>query len=223
MSVQENRAAIAVYQQQHFVPGEDYTTSPSALIDRTKAKLDTNYGTRVKRYEHDQQSLIFANALQSVNGTFEFTKEHREIGYTTIFEAMAAELHEVGANMKTRIKNGEEFENTYRQGCSSLNAKLMEEWNTCVIYAIPRNVDDKSIAIITIDPDLVVNDKHQTAKQVFAMREAKRTRGQMEASAKKLTRSSGSEVALNLLSSIIFDINAMVALPAGSRVAELTE
>jgi hypothetical protein len=129
----------------------------------------------------------------------------------------------VGANVVTRVKNSEEFEGHYRQGCSALNAKLMEEWGNCVIYSIPRRVDDKQIAVITIDPDLVVNDLGQTARQVFALREEKRTRGQMQASAKKLTRSAGSDAALNVLSHIITDIRSMVSLPSGSRVAELAE
>lgn len=221
MSHKDGKAAIALYQQQYLVPGEDYSNSPTALIGRTQSKLETNYGERIKRKERDQQSLIFANALMSSGGTFEFSDDLKRFGYRTIFQAMAGELHEVGANAVTRVKNSEEFEGHYSQGCSALNAKLMEEWGNCVIYAIPRQVNDKQIAIITIDPDLVVNHLGQTAKQVFALREEKRTRGQMQASAKKLTRSSGGDVALGVLTHIIMDIRSMVALPEGSRAAEL--
>jgi hypothetical protein len=78
MSTQDAKAAIAIYQQQQFVPGEDYSTSPASLVSRTQAKLETNYGERVKREERDQQSLIFANALMSAGGTFDFSNSLRE-------------------------------------------------------------------------------------------------------------------------------------------------
>jgi hypothetical protein len=190
-------------------------------IRLTTERLETNYGDRVKREERDQQALIFAKALMSVGGTFEFTDAHKQIGYSTVFEAMAADLHEQGANVKTRVKNGEDYEHVYRRGCAALNAKLMEDWNSAVIYTLPRTVNDKQIQVITIDGNMVINSAGETASQVHAMREEKRASGQMSASAKKLTRSVGQEKALSTLSGIVASISNMVQLPQGKREEEM--
>jgi hypothetical protein len=197
-----------------------------SMVVLTAKKLESSYGERKKREdrEHkDQQALIFARALISVGGTFEFTDDHKKIGYSTIFEAMAADLHEVGANMKKKIQNGEEFEHVYRNGCSALNSKLIQEWDSFIVYSIPRNVDDKSIQVITMNGDMVVNAKGQTAMEINSEREKKRTSGQMMSSAKKLTRSVGQEKALAALSGIVSKVEQMVNLPRGSRMGELEQ
>ena len=216
MTSQDVSAAITLLHEQ-------YESGAKRNLQLTADRLDTNYGKRIKRDMRDQQSLIFAKALMSVGGTFEFSNEHKKIGYSTIFEAMAAELHEQGANMKTQIQNGEEFEALYRQGCHALNAKLMEEWNDGVVYALPRTENDKAIQVITIDGEFVINSAGETAKQVHEKREKKRATGQMSASAKKLARSVGADKALRTLSEIVCHIEGMVYLPEGSRQPELCE
>lgn len=198
----------------------------STMLHLTADKMKTNYGERKRRDDDDakdQQALIFARALMSVGGTFEFNDECKKFGYSTIFQAMAGELHEQGASPMVKAKNAEDYENVYRNGCSRLNAKLIEDWNEFIIYAIPRKVNDKAIQVITINANLVVNPDGQTATQVHAEREKKRASGQMTASAKKLTRSVGQEKALGVLNSIVEGIEQMTLLPAGRRMTELLE
>lgn len=194
-----------------------------AMLQMTSEKIEAGYSDRMKREHDDQQSVIFAKALLSAGGTFEFSEEHKKIGYSTIFEAMAADMHEQGANLKTKIRNGEEFEQVYRNGCSLMNSKLMSHWSGFIIYAVPRNVNDKAIQVITMDGDLVVNPLGQTAAQIHAEREKKRSRGQLAASAKKLTRSVGQEKALATLTEIIGGIECLTMLPEGQMQNALPE
>lgn len=195
-----------------------YFTSMAQL---TTEKLETNYGERLKREARDQQALKFAKALMSVGGTFEFTPKHREDGLVTIFEAMAADLHEIGANTKTRMTNSDSYEHLYRQGCAAFTAKMLTEWDSCTVYSVPRHVNDKAIAVITIFPDLIVNREGQTAREIYEQRETKRTAGQMTASAKKLTRVNGKDKALATLNHIVESLDKMVELPRGTRMHEL--
>lgn len=194
-----------------------------AMLEMTTQKIESGYSERMKREMEDQQSVKFAKALMAAGGTFEFTNAHKEIGYSTIFEAMAADLHEQGANLKTKIKNGEMYEHEYRNGCSLLNAKLMSHWSGFLVYAVPRMVNDKAIQVITMDGDLVVNPLGQTAAQVHAEREKKRSRGQLAASAKKLTRSVGQEKAIATLRTIVDGIENMTILPNGNMENALPE
>jgi hypothetical protein len=195
-------------------------------LQLTADKMKTNYGERKRRDEDDskdQQALIFARALMSVGGTFEFNNDCKKFGYSTIFQAMAGELHEQGASPMVKAKNAEDYENVYRNGCSRLNAKLIEDWSEFIIYAVPRNVNDKAIQVITINAGLVVNPDGNTAGQVHEERERKRVSGQMTASAKKLTRSVGQEKAIGVLTSIVQNIEQMTTLPQGKRMKELSE
>lgn len=194
-----------------------------AMLQMTTQKIELDYSAKMKREMEDEQSVKFAKALMSAGGTFEFTSAHKEIGYSTIFEAMAAEFHEQGANLKTKVKNGEAHEHEYRNGCSLLNAKLMTHWSGFIIYSIPRMVNDKSIQVITMDGDFVVNSLGQTAAQVHVEREKKRSHGQLAASAKKLTRSVGQQKAVDTLRSIVDGIEALTVLPNGTMTEALPE
>lgn len=198
----------------------EYATTQQLNASKTADKLDKQYGSRIKREEKDQQSLVFIRGMLSMGGTFEFTDAHKQIGYGTIFEAMAADLYEPGANMKTKILNGEAYEHIYRRGLSALNEKLMDEWDNTIVYALPRQVNDKQIQVITMDGTLVINDLGQTAAEVHAMREGKRAEGQVRASAKKLTRSIGPVAAWQKLEQIVEQAKSFTMLPNGSRENE---
>ena len=190
-------------------------------LGRTQSRMQTHYGDKKRHFERDQQALRAASALLSVNGTFEFKEEYKKFGYGNIFQAIAGELHEQGSNGMQKAENAREFEHVYRQGMQALNQKLLEDWSSTVIYSVPRQVDGKAIEFITTDPNLVVNDSGETAAQIFFKREEKRTKGQMTASAKKLTRSSGKDKALGVLMDVINNIEQYVQLPEGKRQHEL--
>lgn len=196
----------------------------TTMIQLTADKMKTNYGERKRRdesEEKDQQALIFARALMSVGGTFEFSDECKKFGYSTVFQAMAGELHDPGATPMVKARNAEDYEKVYRNGFARLNAKLMEEWSDFLIFGLPRRANDLQIQVITMIGDLVINAEGETARQVHEQREKKRVTGQMSASAKKLARSVGQEKALGVLHGIVHNIENMVALPEGKRRHEM--
>jgi hypothetical protein len=193
------------------------------LVMLTVGKVEKERADRARSDNDNKRELqleIFARALLSVGGTYEFTDEHKKIGYLTIFEAMAADLHDPAANIKTKIQNGEAFEHVYRNGCSALNARLMTEWDNFIVYTLPRTVNDKVIQVITMDGTLVINSLGQTAAQVNQEREQKRATGQLSASARKLTRSVGRDNAMNVLSKIVMSVGEMTSIPPGTRSGE---
>jgi hypothetical protein len=188
-------------------------------LERTQDNLTFRWGRGVKRTDREQHALAFAKRLNAIGGTFEFTKEHREFGYETIWEAFAGELHEQGVKPKERAANADEHAALYSSGFKALNSTLIEDWSDALIFAVPRRVDGAQIEVITINPHLIVNIEGQTAFDVWTAREIKRSTGQLRSSATKLTRVVGPDCALTELVRMAENLPSMVAVPAGRREA----
>jgi len=190
---------------------------------KTKERLRATWAGGQKRTAREQQALLFASRLHDIGGTFEFKQEHRDFGYSNIWEAFAGERHEPGSSPMKKAHNAEEYAHVYRGGCSQLNALLLEQWDDVVVFMVPSTVDGLLIHCITINPDHVVNGAGDTAYDIWERRELKRAKGQVKSAAKKLVRATSPEMALIHISQMMApdSLAEMVRLPKGRL--ELTE
>jgi hypothetical protein len=193
MTEQDIRAAVCIAQEDLI-----------GKVARSAEKIDDEQSKSKRWAAHDQLALKFAKRFMRAGGTFLFTQDMRDFGYSTIWEAMAGELEVEGAKPFQKVENAREFESHYRVGCQALNAKLISQWDDAVIFTLPRRENGALIEVITLNPEFIVNEATgATAFEVWQAREKSRAVGQAKATIRKLSRATSAEGAKTLLRDVI--------------------
>ena len=148
------------------------------------------FGTEVGGLLYDRDGTIEWNIHDSLNGLNSFNNIHQYI---------AAEIRARGGNLRTRITASEAYEHEARSGINSLAKWLDDMWGI-PLYRCTTPESGNRIVTITIDPEYVVNhDTGETAQTIQKARDIRAIDGQTMASALRLARIEGKDIARTAL------------------------